>query len=508
MASNLRSKTLVTAILVTALLTAGLTFAGLKLAGYHPPHRAAASGGDGAAAGEEPLMGDVADTSQYTCGMHPWIVTDEPGSCPICGMDLTPIREDKNASADSGEREIAYYRAPDDPMEIYNEPGQSKSGEELIPVYEDEFVRGVNISIDPVVEQNMGLRTAPVIRDDMTHTIRTWGHVTYDETRTAQVSPKVNGWFEKLYANFTGEMVEKNAPLFEFYSPELVAAQEEYLTALRNHRRSPGERSRQMLNSARRRLELFDVGEGEIEAIEETGEVRKTVMFRSPFRGVVTHKNAVEGAFVKAGTSAYMVADLSQVWVEAHIYEYELEWVEEGQTAEMTLPYRPGKVFEGQVAYVYPYLQQKTRDVVVRLEFENPDLTLKPEMFAEVRIEARMAGDGIQIPSEAVIRSGERNVVFVAKGNGRFLPREVTLGHTLDGNRLQVLTGLAPGERVVTSGQFLLDSESKLMEAVAKMTEPEPAPEPESESGGADDFFGDMESSGNDGGDDFFEDME
>lgn len=491
MPSNLRSKTFVAAILVTALLTAGLTYAGLKLAGYHPPHRMTAPAGDGVATGEEPLMGDVADTSQYTCGMHPWIVTEEPGSCPICGMDLTPIRDKKTGADDSGERQIAYWRAPMDPMEIYDEPGKSKMGMDLVPVYEDELVGGVNISIDPVVEQNMGVRTAPVVRDEMTHTIRTWGHVTYDETRTAQISPKVNGWFEKLHVNFTGEMVEKNAPLFEFYAPELVAVQEEYLTALRNHRRSPGERSRQMLDSARRRLELFDVGEAEIETIEESGEVRKAILFRSPSPGVVTHMNAMEGAFVKAGNAAYTVADLSRVWVEAHIFEYELEWVEKGLKAEMTLPYRPGKVFEGRVAYVYPYLQRKTRDVVVRLEFENPELTLKPEMFAEVRIEARMAGEGIQIPDEAVIRSGERNVVFVAKGNGRFAPREVVLGHTLDENRIQILSGLAPGETVVTSGQFLLDSESKLKEAVAKMTEPEP--EPAAESGGEDDFFGDME---------------
>ena len=504
MPSPIRSKSIIIAILVTALLTAGLTYAGLKLAGYQPRGMAAQTDSPEASPGES--AGEETQDVQYRSPMHPWIVQDEPGNCPICGMDLVAEPVNGGNARSTGEREIAYYRAPDDPMEIYNEPGQSKSGEKLIAVYEDEFVNGVNISIDPVVEQNMGLRTAPVIRDDMTHTIRTWGHVTYDETRTAQISPKVNGWFETLHVNFTGEMVDKNAPLFEFYAPELVAAQEEYLTALRNHRRSPGERSRQMLDSARRRLELFDVGEAEIEAIEQTGEVRKAILFRSPSPGVVTHMNAMEGAFVKAGNAAYTVADLSRVWVEAHIYEYELEWVEKGLKAEMTLPYRPGKVFEGKVAYVYPYLQRKTRDVVVRLEFENPNLTLKPEMFAEVRIEAQMAGEGIQIPGEAVIRSGERNVVFVAKGGGQFAPREVVLGRTLDDDRLQVLKGLAPGERVVTSGQFLLDSESKLMEAVAKMTEPERAPEPES--GGEDDFFGDMESGGNDGGDDFFEDME
>ena len=378
-------------------------------------------------------------------------------------------------------------------------------GMDLVPVYEDELVGGVHISIDPVARQNMGLRTAPAIRAERVRTIRTWGHVTYDETRTAQIGPKVNGWFEKLHVDFTGEVVEKNAPLFEFFAPELVAAQEEYMGALRNHRRSPGEGSLRMLHSARRRLALFDVGEAEIRAIEETGEVRKAILFRSPFRGVVTHRNAVEGGFASAGTPVYTVSDLSRVWVEAHIYESELEWVETGLKAEMTLPYRPGRVFEGKVAYVYPYLQRKTRDVVVRLEFENPDRTLKPEMFADVRIEARMAGEGIQIPDEAVIRSGRRNVVFVYRGDGRFVPREVALGHALDENRIEILSGLAPGERVVTSGQFLLDSESRLKEAMAKMTEPEPAPEPDSTAADDEDFFGDMESGGED---DFFQDME
>ncbi|GBC61053.1 efflux RND transporter periplasmic adaptor subun it [Desulfonema ishimotonii] len=474
------------AIVITAVITAALTWGALYMTGYHMAHTAVTDGNSG-----EPLMGG-AGPQLWTCGMHPWIITEEPGLCPICNMELTPRRDDTTASGDSGERKIAWWRAPMDPMEIYESPGKSKMGMDLVPVYEDDLIGGVEIRINPVTEQNMGVRTAKVEKGRLNHTIRTYGHITYDETRTAQISPKVNGWLEKLYASFTGEPVEKDQPLFEIYSPQLLAAQEEYLTAFRNHRRNPGTRSREMRDSARRRLSYFDVAESEIQAIEAKDDVKKTVMIRSPFRGVVTHKNAVEGGFVRAGTNVYTIADLSRVWVEAHIYEYELDRVAKGQEAEMTLPYHPGKVFRGKVAYIYPWLQQKTRDVVIRLEFENPDLELKPDMYADVRIQTIGKGDGLIIPSEAVIRSGERNVVFVAQGNGRFTPRETTLGMSLDGGRIQILSGLAPGESVVTSGQFLLDSESKLKEAVQKMmaARSEPVgPETAEE----DDFFGDME---------------
>ena len=241
-----------------------------------------------------------------------------------------------------------------------------------------------------------------------------------------------------------------------------------------------------MLASARRRLSYFDVGEEEIRAIGASNTVKKTLTIRSPFTGVVTHKNAVEGGFVKAGTTIYKIADLSRVWVEAHIYEYELSRISEGQDAEMKLPYQPGKIYSGKVAYIYPYLQQKTRDVVIRLEFENPNLELKPDMYADVRIKI-VGGQGILIPSEAVIRSGERNVVFVTREQNKFAPREITLGITADGGKVQVLAGVRPDETVVTSGQFLLDSESKLKEAVQKMMEVKKGAAKE------DDFFKDME---------------
>jgi Cu(I)/Ag(I) efflux system membrane fusion protein/cobalt-zinc-cadmium efflux system membrane fusion protein len=238
--------------------------------------------------------------------------------------------------------------------------------------------------------------------------------------------------------------------------------------------------------------------------MEQSGKIKKTVAIQSPFDGVVTLKNAVEGSYVKEGTTAYQIADLSHVWVEVHIYEYELPWITEGQEAKMTLPYLPGTKLYGRIAYVYPYLQRKTRDVVIRLEFENPGLVLKPDMYADIEINCA-AGEGLVIPSEAVIRSGERNIVFVARENGKFIPRDVTLGLNVNGGKVQILKGLAPNETVVTSGQFLLDSESKLKEAVLKMMEakrdeikPE-TPVQEIE----EDFFKDLETD-----EDFFQDME
>ena len=452
------------------------------------------------------------ETQLWTCGMHPWIVSEEPGLCPICEMDLVPMKNEQQESGQqSAENEILYWRAPMDPTEIYDNPGKSKMGMDLVPVYANEVVGGVEIRIDPVTQQNMGLRTAPVEKGPLVTTIRTYGHVTYDETRTAQVSPKFNGWIEEIYVDFKGQFINKGDKLFDIYSPELLTAQEEYLVAYKNLKSMKDKRQDDLLASAKRRLLYLDVPEDEIEKIERAGRTSKTITIRSPFTGVVTTNNAEEGVFVKAGAPLYQISDLSTVWVEAHIFEYELPWVELGQEAVMSLPYLPGKEFHGKVMYIYPYLQKETRDVVVRLEFDNPAYQLKPDMYADIKIKAEPRGEGLVIPSEAIIRSGERNIVFVDRGNGKFAPRETTLGLTLENDRVQVLSGLAPGDRVVTSGQFLLDSESKLKEAVQKMLESKkPVPEaekvPEPAPAGEDDFFEDMGEEQTK--DDFFSDME
>ena len=263
------------------------------------------------------------------------------------------------------------------------------------------------------------------------------------------------------------------------------------MAAFQNAGRLSNTQSQKLITTARRRLEYFEVPATIIRQIEKTGQARKTIAIRSPLNGAITVKNIEQGSYFKAGTNVLKIADLSRVWVEAHIFEYELPWVSVGQEAKMTLPYQPGQTFNGKVSYIYPYLQAKTRDVVARLEFDNPDLSIKPDMYADVQILSGSKGEGLMIPSEAVIRSGKRNVVFVTREDNKFSPRDVTLGVSLDGRMLQVLTGLAPGETVVTSGQFMLDSESKLKEAVEKMMEAK-LPKKETKEL-TDDFFSDME---------------
>ncbi len=450
-------------------------------------------------------------TPLWTCGMHPWIIAEEPGLCPICEMDLTPMKQDSSsADQESEERKILYWRAPMDPMEIYDAPGKSAMGMDLVPVYEDEVIGGVEVKIDPVTQQNMGIRTKTAQKIPLERTIRTYGHVTYDETRTTQINPKFNGWIEKVHVDFTGQFVKNGSPLFDIYSPELLTAQEEYLEVYKNIGRIKDNRSNDLLSSALKRLLYWDVPMDQIREIEKSGEAKKNITIRSPFSGVVTVNNAVDGGSVKAGTLLYRIADLSRVWVEAHIFEYELPWIELGQKTEMTLPYMPGKVFNGTVNYIYPYLQKKTRDVVIRLEFDNPNLELKPDMYADVRIKTSPKKEGIVVPSEAIIRSGERNIVFVTRGQGKFTPRQVTLGLSLDNGMTQILTGLANGEEVVTSGQFLLDSESKLKEAVQKMLEAKNEEKAQPEiTQDEDDFFSDMDSNNSTPEkDDFFSDME
>lgn len=497
-------------ILITAAVTFSLTFVLLNTTGGRAPKQAGSDAQSESAEEEQKTV--------YVGPMHPWIISDEPGQCPICGMDLVPkaANETGQDASTTGEREIAYWRAPMNPQEIYDQPGKSAMGMELVPVYEDELVGGVNIRIDPVTQQNMGIRTTEVVEGTLSNTIRTYGHITYDETQTVQVSLKTSGWIENIVVDFTGKHVQKGQPLFELYSPALVAAQEEYLSTVRSIEQSTGQNPAGMKSdlvaSAKRRLDYFDVAESEINTIEKAGFAKKTVTIRSPASGIVVDKNVEKGSYIKAGTTVYRIADLSRVWLEAHIFEYELPWVFEGQDVEMRIPYEPGKVYAGRVSFVYPYLQRKTRDVVIRLEFDNPDLALKPDMYADVWIKTGAIGKGLKLPSEAVIRSGERNIVFVARQHGKFTPRNITLGLSLDDGMVQVLSGVAPGDLVVTSGQFLLDSESKLKEAVQKMIEPQgpPSAKPEEDrffkelDTDQDDFFDELDSEK----DDFFNDME
>ena len=413
----------------------------------------------------------------YSCGMHPQIIQEEPGNCPICGMKLTPLRSTtpSSESKPAGEGKIKYWRSSMDPTFISDKPGKDQMGMDLVPVYEDQIQEGA-ISIDPVTVQNMGLRTARAEEKELNRTIRTVGHIEYNEKAVYTVNTKIPGWIEKLYVEKTGDLVKKGEPLLEIYAPELVSTQQEYLIAWKNYQQlkdSPYPEARkgaeELLQSTKQRLLYWDISDVQIDKLEKSGEIKKTLILYSPANGVVTEKNVTAGAFVEMGTNLYQIADLSTVWVLAHIYEYELPYIKLGQSAHIQLSYFPGEMFHGNVSYIYPYLNETTRDVKVRIELPNPDYKLKPEMYANVTIASELAGKRVVIPEEAVIHSGKREIVFVDAGGGKYSPREVITGATGEGNVIEIKQGLMPDEMVVVSAQFMLDSESKTQEAIQKM---------------------------------------
>ncbi len=430
-------------------------------------------------------------TTWYTCGMHPEVVQDHPGDCPKCGMRLQPMSPDRAAAigldtgggesdrgAETVDRAIAYWRSPMVPGEIHAEPGFDAMGHDLVPVYKDELAAGT-IRIDPVTEQNMGIRVAEVTSGPARRQVRTVGMVAYDETALAAVTTKVDGWVEKLHVDQTGAQVHRGDPLFDIYSPLLYSAQEEYLAALRGRQYDdihsiPSNRidSDSLMQDARTRLEYFDVSEAQIRELERSGVARKALTIRSPFTGIVTEKNLVEGQVIESGKDLFRIADLSTVWVIGKVFENDLSYVELGQEAFMTLSYMPGKTFRGRVTYVYPYLEESTREIPVRMEFHNPGYDLKPGMYATITLTSEVTDSAILVPDVAVINTGLRQIAFVVRQPGRYELRELQVGVRAEGNRLQVLSGLAPGEVVVVSGQFLLDSESRLREAAIKFMEP------------------------------------
>lgn len=418
----------------------------------------------------------------YTCGMHPNVIQEGPGNCPICGMKLTPMNSGADSgtvsagNGTSGEKEILYWRAPMDPSYISSKPGKSPMGMDLVPVYAGEEGFGATVKISPIVEQNMGVRTASVTRRDLTRKIRTVGRVDYDERLISHIHTKFTGWVEKTHVNTTGEEVSNGDPLVDIYSPQLVTAQQEYLDAFNNLKKAGNEVTdatrknlTAMVQSSRIRLEYFDISQGQIRKLEETGQVTKTVTIQSPFSGFVMEKHVLDGMEVKPGMRMYTIVDLSSIWVFADVYEFELPWLTTHQPARMSLSYLPGIVLTGHVDYIYPWLDDKSRTVKARLVFPNPDLTLKPGMYANVEIQSAPVKEALAVPLEAVLFTGERALVMVALGEGRFAPREVTVGVESGDGYYEIKAGLAEGETIVLSGQFLLDSESRLREGLAKM---------------------------------------
>ena len=424
--------------------------------------------------GESSPAGASAAKQQYTCGMHPEIISDEPGYCPICEMKLTPIRRETTTTP-SGERKIAYWVAPMDPAYIRNEPGKSPMGMDLVPVYEDEAAGSI-IKIDPVISQNMGLKMTTAEQRQLTKEIIAVARIVYDEEKLYGVNSKVAGWIEKLYVDFEGMSVKKDDPLLEIYSPELVTAQQEYLSALRNYENlkdvsleSARKGAADLLVASKDRLLLWDITEEQIENLRRTGAVRKTLTLYSPADGVVISRMVVDGDKVMPGMKLFQVADLSTVWAHADIYEYELPFISMGQEVRLSLSYLPGTTFTGRISFIYPYLNEMTRDVRIRVEIPNPNLYLKPNMYANAFISSSLPGTRVVIPNQAVIRSGLRNLVFISLGNGKFMPREVKLGVLGQNDMIEIISGLNEGNVVVTSSQFMLDSESRLREATSKI---------------------------------------
>lgn len=376
-------------------------------------------------------------------------------------------------------KKILFYRNPMNPEVTSATPTQDSMGMDYIPVYEENTKHPKDpigtVKIDGVTIQNMGVRTAKAHYATLSHKFRAVGRVAYDEERMLHLHPKTEGWIEALNVDKTGQWVEKNADLLSIYSPKLVSTQQEYILALKNLKAlkdSPiadiRRGAKELVQSTLERLKLLDVPEHQLHELKHQHKIKKSLHIHSPMEGVVMKIGAREGQFVTPTTEIYMIADLRKIWVYADIYEYELPWVKKGDAVEIQLAGIPGKTFSGHLAYIYPYADAQTRTIKVRLVFDNPDLLLKPDMFAEVTIYADAQKDVLVIPAEAVIRSGTRKQVFIVREPGKFEPRLVILGLESSG-KVAVIKGVQAGEEVVTSAQFLIDSESKLREATAKM---------------------------------------
>lgn len=395
-----------------------------------------------------------------------------------------PVHESMDMAQAPTAKKPLFYRNPMNPAITSPVPAKDEMGMDYVPVYPDQGPQSEvagTVRIDPVTVQDIGVRTAAVVRKSLSREIHAAGRVDFDEEHLALLHPKIEGWIENLRVDKTGERIRRNDILLGIYSPQLVSSEQEYLLALKNAatlEKSPFPDIRQgatdLVQAARDRLKLLDVPEHQIRELEQTGKVHKALHIHSPFDGVVIKVGAREGQYVTPKTELFSIADLSTVWVYGDVFEQDLPWVKVGDRAVIRVAAVPGREFRGRIAYIYPYLESRTRTVKVRMVFDNADGLLKPEMFADVTVRANRQVDALVVPSEAIVRSGSHDQVFVALSWGRFEPRDVTLGVSSDG-ATQVLSGVKAGERVVTSAQFLIDSESKLREATAKMIEANPA---------------------------------
>jgi Cu(I)/Ag(I) efflux system membrane fusion protein len=380
---------------------------------------------------------------------------------------------DQISAPGSIENEPLFYRNPMNPAITSAVPAKDEMGMDYIPVYADgdgaSMVPGT-VLIDPVTTQSIGVRTSKAVKRTMAKHVHTLGRIDYDETTITRLHPKTEGWIEAMRVQTTGQTIKADEILLSIYSPQLVSAQEEYLLALGS---SGMATASELAKSALRRLELLDVPAHQITELKQTGDVKKYLHIHSPTAGTVISVGARNGQYVTPMTELYFIADLSRVWVYVDVFEDELSWVSIGDKAEMSVSGLPGKTFTGELAYIYPYADRKTRTIKARLDFENVDRLLKPEMYVDIKIAVKEKRGAIVIPTEAIVRSGTREKVFIQLAEGKFEPREVEIGVSSEG-WTEILEGVELGEPVVTSAQFLIDSESKLREAVAKMSSGQP----------------------------------
>jgi RND family efflux transporter MFP subunit len=482
-------KKIITAVLLVA--TLGIVYAG---ATHH--WFMSASGKNGT----EVNASDQRKVLYWYDAMNPQHHYNKPGKAPD-GMDLLPQYAEQTASPaaqgnnppssdmanmpgmsngpPANTRKVLYWYDPMHPAYKSDKPGTAPDcGMTLVPKYaEDESMAKMpmgTVTIPPEKQVMAGVRTAVVERKSLVRDIRTTAQIVADETRIAHVHVKVAGYVDQVYVDFVGQLIKKGQPLFTLYSPDLVSTQEEYLIAKRGNAtlgnapfQEISQGSQSLLQSAHQRLKLWDISDDQIKQLDETGKVSKNLTFYSPITGFVTDRKAFPQTSVTPDTELYTVSDLSTVWANADIYEYEVPFVRLGQQVTLTLSYFPGKTYTGKISYIYPTVDPQARTVKVRIQLPNPRFDLKPQMFADAQLRVDY-GTKVLIPQEAVLDSGTEQQVFVVHAGGMFEPRRVTLGPVIDGN-VAVLTGLKAGETVVVSGNFLIDSESKLKNAMSGM---------------------------------------
>jgi Cu(I)/Ag(I) efflux system membrane fusion protein len=380
---------------------------------------------------------------------------DGPGKSPM-GMDLVPVYAEEKA-----EKEILYWVAPMDASYRRDGPGKSPMGMDLVPVYAENDTEENTVKINATIEQSLGVRTSKAQRRSLWRKVEATGYVGFDESRVSQINLRTEGWIERLLVKNEGERVTKGQALFEFYSPQLVNAQKEFLQLKRRN-------DARMLSAAEEKLLALGMVQADIDQLARSSDVINNIRVLAPQDGTVTSLNVKEGSFVRPATEVMSLADLSSVWLQAGVFESQADWVAESQSAEAYLNYMPGEVFSGRVDYVYPVLDPKTRTLQVRLRFDNPGERLKPNMYARVTIFGKSHPGALSIPREALIRGQDRDRVVVALGDGKYTVNEVISGIE-SGEWVEIIAGLNSSDEVVTSAQFLIDSEASLSGSIHRL---------------------------------------